>query len=139
MTITISLISLTVSILSVRVKKPLFLNVDPIEWNDSFEMLYEESKFMFRCANYSGQDMLLHLKEGYVFVKNRELNTYEIHSIQEQYYTLKACSLSEIPINIDVRIHENGSRYKNKVYLRFEYNDGIRRRKLICKQKNENS
>lgn len=65
-TITISLISLTVSILSVRIKKPLFLNVDPIEWNDSFEMLYEESKFMFRCANYSGQDMLLHLKEGYV-------------------------------------------------------------------------
>lgn len=76
----ISLISLVVSILSVVVviaKSPLVLNVDPIEWNDSFEILYEENKFVVKCANYGGQDMLLHLKEGYVSVKNRALNIYE--------------------------------------------------------------
>ena len=102
--------------------------------NDSFEVLYEDTKFQIQCANYSNQDILLHLKSGYIRIKIKENDKYEIHKIKEKYYTLKASSLTEVDILIDTRTVDNSSRCKKRVFLDFEYNNGIWRRHIVYKQ-----
>lgn len=132
--IVISLISLGVSICALRIKRPLVLKINPIEWNDSFEVLYEDTKFQIQCANYSNKDILLHLKSGYIRIKIKENDKYEIHKIKEKYYTLKASSLTEVNIPIDTHTVDNRSRCKKRVFLDFEYNNGIWRRHIVYKQ-----
>ena len=116
------------------IRRPLVLKINPIEWNDSFEVLYKDTKFQIQCANYSNQDILLHLKSGYIRIKIKENDKYEIHKIKEKYYTLKASSLTKVDIPIDTRTVDNRSRCKKRVFLDFEYNNGIWRRHIVYNQ-----
>ena len=132
-TIGISLISLGFSFCALWIRCPLVLKINPVEWCDSFEVLYGDTKFQIQCANYSNQDILLHLKSGYIRIKIKENDKYEIHKIKEKYYTLKASSLTEVDIPIDTRTVDNSSRCKKRVFLDFEYNNGIKKKKIVYK------
>lgn len=132
--IVISLISLFFSICALWIRRPLTLKVNPVEWCDSFEVLYGDAKFRIQCANYSNQDILLHLRNGYIRIKIQDSDKYEMHKVKENYYTLKASSLTEVDIHIDTCTVDNSSRCKKRAFLNFEYNNGIKQKKITYKQ-----
>lgn len=134
--IIISILSFIVSVLGIvlsRIKKPIVFDTSDIEINDSYELLFDtdgksNNEVIVKIANFNNQDVLLYLYCGYISVKNTEKKIIEIYSVKPEYYTLKANSVSDIKIIIDVVKKEDCLNTYTR--LDFEYHDGIRRQKI---------
>ena len=76
------------------IKKPLSFDVENIEIDNSFDMLFDidgkvKNEVTVWCANYNNQDILSHLQDGYIPVKNKEKGIYELYNVEKQYLPFK--------------------------------------------------
>ena len=134
--IAISILSFIISVLGIvlsRIKKPIVFDTSDIEINDSYELLFDtdgkpNNEVTVKIANFNNQDVLFYLCDGYISIKNTEKKITELHSVKPEYYTLKANSVSDIKIIIDVVKKDDC--LNECEYLDFEYHDGIRRQKI---------
>lgn len=133
-TIIVSIINIVISILINMIKRPLLFDVENIEIDNIFDMLFvingkNKSEVTVRFVNYNNQDILLCLQEGYISVKNKEKNGYELHAVEKQYFTLKANSFSDIKIKVNVASTKastiDSEARDNETRLFFKYYDGI--------------
>lgn len=138
-TIIVSIINIVISILINMIKRPLLFDVENIEIDNIFDMLFvtngkNKSEVTVWCANYNNQDILLYLQNGYISVKNKEKNRCELHAVERQYFTLKANSFSDIKIKVNVASMEvsttdsearDNKICNNETRLIFKYYDGI--------------
>lgn len=143
--IIISFFSLIVSVVGnmlSTIKRPIMFNTSDIEINDSYELLFDtdgkpNNEVTMQIANFNNQDVLFYLYEGCISVKNNEKKLDELYSVKPKYYTLKANSVSNITITIDVVKKDNCS--NGCMYLNFEYHDGIRKQKIHFANKKDRS
>lgn len=134
--IIISGLSFSVSVVGLmfsRIKKPIIFDVNDIEINNVYDLLFESdgktnNEIITRIANFNNQDVLFYLYEGYISVKDNEKRTDELYQVKPEYYTLKANSVSNIIITIDIAKKDNCS--NGCTYLNFKYHDGIRKHKI---------
>lgn len=134
--IIISVLSFIVSVVGIilsKIKKPIIFDTKDIEINNTFDFLFEtngksNTEVMAKIANFNNQDVLLYLYEGYISVKNKEKGMDELYHVKPKYYTLKASSVSDIIITIDIGKKENCS--NGCTCLNFEYHNGIRKHKI---------
>ena len=128
-TIIVSISSIVINILINMIKKPLLFDVENIEIDDSFAMLFVEDgknkqEVTVRCANYNNQDILLYLQDGYIPVKNKEKGSYALYAVEKQYFTLKANSFSNIIIKLNI-VTTKAYTIDNEILLVFKYYNGI--------------
>ena len=134
--IIISVLSFIVTVVGIilsKIKKPIIFDVNDIEINNVFDLLFKtngkpNNEVVVRIANFNNQDVLLYLCEGYISVKDNEKKIDELYQVKPKHYTLKANSVSDIIITIDIMGKDNSS--NGCAYLDFEYHNGIRKQKL---------
>lgn len=141
-TIIVSIINIVISILINMIKRPLLFDIENIEIDNSFDMLFaingkNKSEVTVRFVNYNNQDILLYLQDGYMSVKNKK-NGYELHAVEKQYFTLKANSFSDIKIKVNVVSTKastiDSEARDNETRLFFKYYDGIQMKTFEYKQ-----
>lgn len=121
-----------------KIKKPIIFDTKDIEINNTFDILFEtdgksNNEITAKIANYNNQDVLIHLYEGVIPVRDNEREVVNLYQVKPTYYTLKASCVSEILITIDIG-KLNRKLYDKRIYLKFKYHDGIRKRKInYCK------
>lgn len=138
-TIIVSVISIAINILINMIKKPLSFDAENIEIDDSFDMLFESDghandEVTVKCANYNNQDVLLYLQDGYIPVKNKSKDVYELYYVKKQYFTLKANSMSDIKIKVDVGAMKD-TVTSSETFLKFKYYNGMRMKTFEYKKR----
>lgn len=134
--IIISVLSFIVTVVGIilsKIKRPIIFDVNDIEINNVFDLLFEtdgkpNNEVVVRIANFNNQDVLLYLCEGYISVKDNEKKIDELYQVKPKYYTLKANSVSNVIIIINIM--EKGDCSNGCTYLDFEYHNGIRKQKI---------
>lgn len=144
-TVIINIISIIIStgniIISIyinSIEQPLTISIEDIQINNSFDLLIktdnkERNEVLIKFTNYNIHDILVCLQEGYISIKNKENNIVEKHCIKEQYFTLKANSISDIAVKFDIE-SMNDQTANNRVSLTFRYYNGLRMKKYVYKK-----
>lgn len=140
--IIISLFSLIISIIGLifnKIKKPIILEARDIIIDNTFDLLFEtdghsNNEVTAKIVNFNNQDVLIYLYEGIIPVKNNERSVVELYQVKPTYYTLKANSITNVAIIIDIGKLNN--KFHNRyTYLKFEYHNGFRKCKInYCKK-----
>ena len=138
-TIIVSISSIVVNIWISMIKKPLSFDAENIEVDDSFDMLFDSDghandEVTVPCANYNNQDVLLYLQDGYIPVKNKSKDVYELYYVKKQYFTLKANSMSDIKIKVNVGAVKD-TVTSSKIFLKFKYYNGMRMKTFMYKKR----
>ena len=101
------------------------LNMNPVK--DSIELLFNDNRFIdVSIVNYNNKDMLICLTDGYVNINNQRMK------LQQQYFVIKANSITNIKVEIDVGICEDKKAVHNYVFI-FKYKGLLFNRKLTYK------
>ena len=98
-TILVSISSIVVNIWISMIKNPLSFDVENIEIDNSFDMLFDidgkvKNEVTVWCANYNNQDILLYLQDGYIPVKNKEKGIINLYNFKKHYITLKKYNIT---------------------------------------------